>query len=73
MGENKHSKVIGLSNILGETEIHNYNSQNMGKVNSRSKGKIWENTNISNLEIFQIILMERKFMQFPKHRKIGLP
>ena len=28
-----------------------YNSQNMGKVNSRSKGKIWENKITSNLRV----------------------
>ena len=86
MGKHKHSKVMGFSNILGDTEIHTipktwekwifivgekygktktfqiygflkyfglsrnpYNSQNMGKVDFHSTGKVWENTNISNL------------------------
>ena len=49
--KNKHSKVMGFSNILGEAEIH-YSSQYMSKGNSHSKGKIWENSNISKLRVF---------------------
>ena len=45
----------------------------MGKVNSGSKGNIWENTNISKLRVLTIFLMKQKFMQFPKHRKSGFP
>ena len=46
-----------------------YNSQNMGKVNPHSKRKIWENTNILKLRVFNFFLMKQKFMRFPKHRK----
>ena len=45
----------------------------MGKVNWHSKGKIWENTNISKLHAFKIIWMKQKSMQFPKHGKSGFP
>ena len=51
MGKNKHSKVMGFSNILGEAEIH-YSSQYMSKGNSHSKGKIWESSIISKLRVF---------------------
>ena len=84
--KNKHPKVMGFSNILGEAQIHTTpkiwekwnpivrkkyektqtcrswvflkfftwsrnpcSSQNMGKVNFHYTGKVWENTNISNL------------------------
>ena len=50
-----------------------YNSQNMGKVNSHSKEKIWENTNISKLSVSEIFPMIQKSMQFPKHGKSGFP
>ena len=50
-----------------------YNSQNMGKVNSHSKGKIWENTNISKLRVSGIFCLKQKSMQFPKYGKSGLP
>ena len=50
-----------------------YSSQNMGKVNSHSKGKIWENTNISKWRISGIIYLKQKSMQFPKYGKSGLP
>ena len=45
----------------------------MGKVNSHSKGKTWENTNMSKLRAFKIFLMKQKFMQFPKLTKRGFP
>ena len=45
----------------------------MGKVNSHSKGKIWENTNISKLKVCGIFCLKQKSMQFPKYGKIGLP
>ena len=50
-----------------------YNFQNMGKVNSHSNEKIWENTNISKLSVSEIFCLKQKSMQFPKHRKSGLP
>ena len=50
-----------------------YNFQNMGKVNSHSNEKLWENTNISNLSVSEIFCLKQKSMQFPKHRKSGLP
>ena len=46
-----------------------YSSQNMGKVNSHSKGKIWENTNISKLSFPEIFRLMQKSMHFPKHEK----
>ena len=45
----------------------------MGKVNSHSKEKIWENTNISKLSVSEIFRLKQKSMQFPKHGKIGFP
>ena len=39
-----------------------YSSQNMGKVNSHSKGKIWENTNISKLSVSEIFRLMQKSM-----------
>ena len=50
-----------------------YNSQYMGKVNSHSKEKIWENTNISKLSVSEIFRLMQKSMQFSKHRKSGFP
>ena len=50
-----------------------YNSQNVGKVNSHSKEKIWENTNISKLSVSEIFRLMQKSMQFPKHGKSGFP
>ena len=50
-----------------------YNSQNMGKVNSQSKEKIWENTHISKLNVSEIFYLKQKSMQFPKHGKKGFP
>ena len=52
---------------------NSYNSQNMGKVNSHSKEKIWENTNILKLSVSEIFPMIQKSMQFPKHGKSGFP
>ena len=31
--------------------VNSYNSQNMGKANSHSKEKIWENTNLQKLRV----------------------
>ena len=45
----------------------------MGKVNSYSKEKILENTNISKLSVSEIFRLTRKSMQFPKHGKSGFP
>ena len=53
--------------------INTYNSQNMRKVNSHSKEKIWENMNISKLRVSGIFCLKQKSMQFPKYRKSGLP
>ena len=50
-----------------------YNFQNMGKVNSHSNEKLWENTNISNLSVSEIFCLKQKSMQFPKHGKTGFP
>ena len=43
----------------------------MGKVNSHSKEKIWENTNISKLSVSEIFRLKQKTMQFSKHGKSG--
>ena len=48
-----------------------YNSQNMEKVNSHSKGKIWENTNIPKLRVSGIFYLKQKPMQFPTNWKSG--
>ena len=50
-----------------------YNSQNMGKVNSHSKEKIWEDTHISKLIVSKIFCLKQKSMQFPKHGKKWFP
>ena len=49
------------------------NYQNMRKVNSHSKGKVWEKTNISNLSVSEIFRLMQKYMQLPKHGKSGFP
>ena len=38
----------------------------MGKVNSHNKGKVWENTNIPKLRVFQRFCAKQKSMRFPK-------
>ena len=53
--------------------INTYNSQNMRKVNSHSKEKIWENTNISKLRVSGIFYLKQKSTQFPTHGKCGFP
>ena len=53
--------------------INTYNSQNMRKVNSHSKEKIWENTSISKLRVSGIFSLKQKSMQFPTHGKSGFP
>ena len=53
--------------------INTYNSQNMRKMNSQSKEKIWENTSISKLSVSEIFCLKQKSMQFPKHGKTGFP
>ena len=47
--------------------------QDMRKVNSHSKGKIWENTNISKLRVSGIFCLKQKSMQFLTHGKSGFP
>ena len=51
--------------------INTYNSQNMRKVNSHSKEKIWENTNTSRLRVSGIFHLKQKSMQFPTNGKSG--
>ena len=53
--------------------FNTYNSQNMRKVNSHSKEKIWENTSISKLRVSGIFCLKQKSMQFPTHGKSGFP
>ena len=72
MGKHKHLKFMGFLNISDEAEIHTIHKK-MGKVNSHSKGKIRENTNISNLRVSGIFCLKQKSMQFPKYGKSGLP
>ena len=45
----------------------------MGKVNCHSKGKIWENINISKLRVSGIFCFKQNSIQFPKYGKSGLP
>ena len=45
----------------------------MGKVNCHSKGKIWEDINISKLRVSGIFCLKQKSIQFPKYGKSGLP
>ena len=45
----------------------------MGKMNFHSKGKVWENTSISNLFFFLIFYMKQKSIWFPKHGKSRFP
>ena len=72
MGKHKHLKFMGFLNISDEAEIHAIHKK-MGKVNSHSKGKIRENTNISKLRVSGIFCLKQKSMQFPKYGKSGLP
>ena len=53
--------------------INTCNSQNMRKVNSQSKEKIWESTSFSKLSVPEIFRLKQKSMQFPKHGKSGFP
>ena len=48
--------------------IKTYNSQNMGKVNSHSTEKKWENTDISKLKVSYIFLLEK--VDFRSMRKV---
>ena len=41
----------------------------MGKVDFHNTGKVWENTNISNLWVSLKFWMKQKSIQFPKHGK----
>ena len=45
----------------------------MGKVNSHSKEKIGQNTNISKLSVSEIFRLIQKSIQFPIHGKSGFP
>ena len=47
MEKHKHFKVKGFSNFLYEAEIRAV--RKTGKVDFHSMGKVWENSNISNL------------------------
>ena len=69
----KFLKYFGWSRKYFGWSRNPCNSQNMGKVNSHSKGKIWENTNISKLSVSEIFRLMQKSMQFPKHGKSGFP
>ena len=50
-----------------------YNSQNMGKVDFHSTGKVRENKNIPKLCVSQIFWVKLKSIQFLKHGKSGFP
>ena len=71
-GKTQTFQIYGFLKYFGCSK-NPYNSQNMGKVNSHSKEKIWENTNISKLRVSGIFCLKQKSMQFPKYRKSGLP
>ena len=45
----------------------------MGKVNSHSKGKIWENRNIPKSRVSYFFRVKQKSMQFPKHGMSEFP
>ena len=72
MGKHRHFKAMSFLHYL-ICGINTYNSQNMRKVNSHSKEKIWENTSISKLRVSGIFCLKQKSMQFPKYGKSGLP
>ena len=67
-GKTQTFQINGLLKYFGWSR-NPYSSQNMGKVNSHSKGKIWENTNISKLSFPEIFRLVQKSMQLPKHEK----
>ena len=71
-GKTQTFQIYGFLKYFGCSK-NPYNSQNMGKVNSHSKEKIWENTNILKLSVSEIFPMIQKSMQFPKHGKSGFP
>ena len=48
-------------------------SQKRGKVDFHSTGKVWQNTNISNLWVSQIFRLNYKSRQFPKRAESGFP
>ena len=39
----------------------------MGKENSNSKGKVWDNTNINISRVSYVFRVKQKFMQLPNH------
>ena len=47
-GKTQTFQIYGFLKYFGLSR-NPYNSQNMGKVDFHSTGKVWENTNISNL------------------------
>ena len=71
-GKRQIFESYGFLKYFGWNRIP-YNSQNMGKMNSHSKGKVWENTSISNLVFFLIFYMKQKSIWFPKHGKSRFP
>ena len=52
--------------------INPYNFQNMGKVNSYSKWKIWENTSISKSRVFLNFSFEAEVYAVPKTWEKGI-
>ena len=46
-----------------------YCPQSMGKMNSDSMRKVWENKTFESQALFFILCMKQRFIQFPKHRK----
>ena len=72
MGKKQTFQSVGFLIYFGWSR-NPYSSQNMGKVNSHSKGKTWENRNISKLSVSGIFCLKQKSMQFPKYGKSGLP
>ena len=72
MGKKQTFQGLGFLKYFGRSRNPD-NAQNMGKVNSHSKGKIWENTNISKFRVSGTFCLKQKSMHFPKHGKSGLP
>ena len=48
---------MGFLNILGEAEIQTW--RKLEKVDFHSTGKVWENTNITNLWVSQIFWVKQ--------------
>ena len=71
-GKTQTFKIYGFLKYFGwSRDPCNY--RNVGKVDFHSTRKVWENTNIPKLWVFQIFWVIQKSIQFPKHGKSGFP